>query len=296
MRPQLFVVPPAHAAPSGGNLYNEGLLAALHALTTPDSFSRASVEDLERLELGAFAAVWLDSLYLARAPLLRARLARGTRLYLLAHAFPSDLARASEQPAAELLVREHGWLGAFDAALVPSRTMAQGVAQRAPTLPCHVVAPAVHAQPPARSAELSLPRVAIIANLVPNKGVLPFLHALEQALVLPDRFDLRIVGGFEANPDYARACSTKLGALHARAAAGREALPRRARRAGAGARAGVGVAQRVLRSGGGGRACFGLRRVGARRRARGPAGVGRGGRRAVCGRLYPGGRAARAVP
>lgn len=198
------MVPSAGEPPTGGNLYNEGLLAALLALGEP--FVRCSVTELDALP-GAFEEVWLDSLYLAHWAALRARFPRARRFALLLHALPSSLARAEGRDLAPWLALEAQALTHFDVALVTSTTSAELLARAAPELPCWPISPAIRrADETTRSAQGSV-RALLVANLTPNKGLLPFLHALALRLCADDDFVLRCVGRTDADTAYAQACA-----------------------------------------------------------------------------------------
>jgi glycosyltransferase involved in cell wall biosynthesis len=190
----LFVVPGPQAPVSGGNRYNAGLLAALGA-------ERVDLAALEHFPLAVYGGtLWLDSLYLAHAPRIRAR-ARRASLGLLAHALPSQLARAEGRADATLEQHERALLARFVRAVAPSETMRDWLAERAPALCVRVVSPAVEVRPAQRAA---LPTALMVANLLPNKGVLPFLQALK--LRADDSFTLRIIGRVDLDRDYAARC------------------------------------------------------------------------------------------
>src|SRR3569832_1723885 len=167
---RLFVVPSAAQPPSGGNLYNEGLLAALSALG--ERCTRCSLSELDALS-GEFDEVWLDSLYLAHWAALRARFRGAERFALLLHALPSSLARAEGRELAPWLALEAQALAAFDVALVTSSSSAELLAAAAPALRCWQIPPAIQrAEDAPRSAQGTV-RALIVANLTPNKGILP---------------------------------------------------------------------------------------------------------------------------
>jgi glycosyltransferase involved in cell wall biosynthesis len=216
---QLFVVPSADALPTGGNLYNEGLLAALAA--QGESFVRASLEQLDQVA-GPFARVWIDSLYLAQWSALRARLVpspsgrelgRGqspsgaSSFALLLHALPSDLARAEGTDPAPWLALEAEALAAFDTAVTTSITSAEQLARRAPHLRAWAIAPAVQCVEAGSRGAQGWLQALVVGNLTPNKGLLPWLRALAPRLRDDDAFTLRCIGRADLDPPYARACA-----------------------------------------------------------------------------------------
>ncbi|MET0287171.1 MAG: glycosyltransferase family 4 protein [Polyangiales bacterium] len=189
----LFVVPGPDAPVSGGNRYNDGVIEALGA-------RRVELAALDARSLEAERVVWLDSLYLMHAPRVRA-CARRASLGLLAHALPSQLARAEGRADEALEAHERALLALFDHAIAPSETMREWLAERAPALRTSVVGPAVHK----RTARREMPLTALmVANLLPNKGVLPFLQALSPRA--DDAFTLRIVGRVDLDREYAAQC------------------------------------------------------------------------------------------
>jgi glycosyltransferase involved in cell wall biosynthesis len=207
MRPQLFVIPAPDAPPSGGNLYNEGLLQALCELSAPSE--RADWQRGTPAELPArvpAAVVWIDSLYIAQLRQLRAHISPQAQVRLLAHALPSDLAAAAGVADAALAADERALLASFAGALAPSGSMAETLAQRAPGLPCWTIEPAIVRVPPRRTADLSLPRALLVANVTPNKGVLGLLEALAARVRAGDRFHLRCLGRLDVEPAYAADC------------------------------------------------------------------------------------------
>jgi glycosyltransferase involved in cell wall biosynthesis len=128
----------------------------------------------------------------------------------LLHALPSTLARAEGRVDAELLRHERAELAAFDCALVTSATAAEALAQLAPHLPAWVVEPAIFAAPPGLRGTSDPVRALVVANLTPNKGVLPWLGALAPRVRADDVFSLRHMGRLDLDPGYAEACLHKV--------------------------------------------------------------------------------------
>jgi glycosyltransferase involved in cell wall biosynthesis len=95
--------------------------------------------------------------------------------------------------------------------LVPSGTM-RGIVERAVDLP----RPVLLIEPGRLSAgpvELREPpvRAVLVANLLPGKGVLPFLVSLADQVCANDQYQLEIVGGAGLDPAYARGCQRAAG-------------------------------------------------------------------------------------
>ncbi|HEX5660566.1 MAG TPA: glycosyltransferase family 4 protein [Polyangiales bacterium] len=185
----LFVVPGPEAPVSGGNRYNDALIHALGAARI----------DAAALDVHALASeVWVDSLYLTLLPRLRGRV---RQLGLLAHSLPSLLAQAAGQRTE---IDERALLGLLDCAVAPSETMRDWLLERAPGLRVRVVEPAVHALPV--RAKAGALHAVLVANLLPNKGVLPFLASLASKLHPQDQFTLRVIGRLDLDREYAARC------------------------------------------------------------------------------------------
>jgi glycosyltransferase involved in cell wall biosynthesis len=199
-----FVVPPLEGPISGGTLYNRELLAAL------TTFERVRAVELSApeldSELGTARSVWVDSLYLAAVPGLKQR-ARG-RVGLIVHYLPSFVALGRAASSPELRHVERSALDCADAFLVTSAFMRGALEallagnQRS----IFVSWPGTHARlasTPEPHPEL---RVVMIGNVVPGKGIEPWLRALEAELRATDRLQLSILGSLTAEPEYAERC------------------------------------------------------------------------------------------
>ena len=202
-----FVVPALDGPITGGTLYNRELLAALRAYASTSLRSlEPSAPELGEV-LDAASSVWVDSLYLEQLPELKRRTA--ARLGLILHYLPSfvDLGRAGTM--AELSRVERRALLCADAFLVTSAFMRNALEElevpNKKTL--LVLEPGTHAtlsaSRPAARAEL---RVVLVGNVVPGKGIEPFLRALESLLDAGDRVRVSIVGSLSPDPDYAEGC------------------------------------------------------------------------------------------
>jgi glycosyltransferase involved in cell wall biosynthesis len=184
----LFVIPDAQASISGGNLYNQGLLSALR-----QAGADVRVAQLDAA-VGGADVVFVDSLYLDHLPRLKRML--GSPCWLLCHYLPSLV--ASAEPSAA----ERAALAAADGFLVTSDFMARTLAALE-TRPTVVVPPAIDVG--TRSWQPSdHVRGVMVANLIPGKGVLPFLDAL-----LPAHFELAVIGSLEVDANYAAACQAR---------------------------------------------------------------------------------------
>jgi glycosyltransferase involved in cell wall biosynthesis len=200
-RRHVFVVPELTAMISGGNLYNLGLSSALRA-------AGAAVLVVDRDGAAAAIAdddhVWIDSLFLDALPALAGR---GARVGLLAHYLPSLVARGAVPEAAALGDGERAAIAAAAAFLAPSAYMGRAlVALGAAARRVLVVAPGLEIAPAPADATGDVVAATIVANLVPGKGVLPFLDALARQLDDGAPLRLTIIGSDAFDGAYARAC------------------------------------------------------------------------------------------
>jgi glycosyltransferase involved in cell wall biosynthesis len=200
-----FVVPPLAGPISGGTLYNRELLTALSGLLNVRSFELS--DPVLGAALGAATSVWVDSLYLGSVPDLRRR--TPGRLALIAHYLPSFVALGRAASSSELSDAERDALGGVDACLVTSAFMRDAL--EALVVPNEksilTVEPGTRAElatiPLETRAELC---AVMIGNVVPGKGIEPWLRALEAVLSEGDGVRLSIIGSLSADPEYARRC------------------------------------------------------------------------------------------
>ncbi len=200
-------VAPAFGGPiSGGTLYNRELSAALRELEQPVVVRQPSAADLGQLVVSA-RYTWVDSLYLALLPEL-GRAAPG-RVGLLAHYLPTFVTLGRAAALCELGHDEAAALSAASSLLVTSGFMREALEPLVATQkPCCVIEPGSHARlaPGALRLAASGLRALIIANLLPGKGILPFLAALGEQLQASDRLELTIIGSLVADAGYAERC------------------------------------------------------------------------------------------
>jgi glycosyltransferase involved in cell wall biosynthesis len=200
-----FVLPDGAEGVSGGNIYNARLIEALRRIGVP-------VEVLSIAQFVASSALddpgpcFIDTLNLAEF-LASSAAARGGRYTLVVHHLPSlepgiaatDEALRIEARALPLFERYLS-TSHFTTALLRAR----GIPERAiltvpPGLPQRSVPRARPALPPLRAL--------LVANLIPRKAVLDFLHALLSAGIGDAAFELEIAGRPDLDPGYAQACS-----------------------------------------------------------------------------------------
>lgn len=204
---EIFVLPADRRSPSGGNLYNRLLLAALRkagAVFSVMTFDEA-LRDAER---GRPARYWLDSLLLDSVPRFRSLLRAPSVCFLIVHYFPS---LQPAEPARE----RHRWrrvegaaFASADGFLLTSTFSARELASRQLGHKPMVVVPPAPVITPGPMVRRPQPHFCALmaASLVSGKGVLAFLEGLAAHLAAPDAFFLQIAGRTDADTAYAQRC------------------------------------------------------------------------------------------
>jgi hypothetical protein len=201
-----FIVPDLDGPISGGTLYDRLLIASANDAGCPSV--AISLDRAHEVLAGANAGdrIWVDSLYLEEFPALVRAARRSARVALLAHYLPSLVTSGDGLRASDLSGGEVAALAAASLVLVPSpfmRRMVERLAGPGRTILC---------LEPGRVAEgrAVLPgppvQAVMVANLVPGKGVAPFLACLAQQILASDDFHLTIVGGASFDRDCAEIC------------------------------------------------------------------------------------------
>lgn len=204
---------------SGGSVYNDRLVAALrgtgisvraHSLT--GDWPEGSAADRERLAsllLGlagdAGRVVIVDGLVGLGCPDEIAQAERaGVAVWLLVHVSLADLAvgthSVAASEAARLVGLERAALKACSGAIAPSRFAAATLVERY-GVDAVVAHPGVEPAPQARGSKP--PQLVCVAALLPAKGQLVFLEALDGLLDLP--WSASLVGSDQADRAYAPA-------------------------------------------------------------------------------------------
>jgi glycosyltransferase involved in cell wall biosynthesis len=201
--PLTFVLPAQSGVVSGGNIYNERLIAALTAQCDVRAVSVG--EGLAAMDAGEAGVFFVDTLNLGDFAALLARPRAGQRRVLIVHHLPS--LEPDIDPADPSLAIERATLPRFDGFLTTSDYTTALLRARGYTAQAFLtVPPALSAQRrPGRPCPPGM-RGLLVGNLIARKGVLPFLAALDAAMTPDDRFDVDIVGGMGLEPAYARAC------------------------------------------------------------------------------------------
>ncbi|WP_334170249.1 glycosyltransferase family 4 protein [Sinomonas sp.] len=204
---------------SGGTVYNDRLVSALRdagvsvrAYSLAGDWPEGSAADRERLAsllLGLAGdcgrVVIVDGLVGLGCPdeIAEAEGA-GLSVWLLVHVSLADLAVGThsvpDSEAARLAGLERAALGACSGAIAPSRFAAATLVERY-GVEGVVAHPGVDRAPQARGSKP--PRLVCVAAMLPAKGQLVFLEALEGLLDLP--WSASLVGSDQADRGYARA-------------------------------------------------------------------------------------------
>ena len=206
-RRQYFVAPDLSGPVTGGTLFNRMLIGALRRIGWSCSVVAATEAPATIACADGDDDIWIDTLYLDDFATLTARAAAGVRVGLLAHYLPSLVRLGDGVRADELSSAETQAFASAHMFLVPSAFMRETVARLTATrLPIVCVEPGHLAQ---KGDVIAGPpvRAALVANLIPGKGIEPFLLSLAARIRDRDTFHLSIVGGASFDPMYADRCT-----------------------------------------------------------------------------------------
>lgn len=201
-RALVFVLPAGSDLISGGNLYNQHLIAALGRRCEVRTLSVA--EGLAAVRAGEPGRYFIDTLDMgAFVDSLAHRHAHQQRL-LVVHLLPSM--RPDIDPADPALAIERAALPRFDGFLTTSAYTSGLLRAAGMTQPILTVPPAPPAgERPARGCPPAM-RAVMVGNLVAGKGILRFLEAVDAGAAADDRFEIDLVGRTDMEPQYAEAC------------------------------------------------------------------------------------------
>ena len=197
----IFVMPPTSQLVSGGNIYNRQLVDAVRRRRSIDE---APEEAWAAQAEGGEPAVWfIDTVSLAA--FLGTRPGPGQRAILVVHHLPSlEPGITDDDPA---LALERAALPRFDGFLTTSPYTTSLLRDRGHQQPCLTVRPALPDRPrPALDFRPGV-RALLVANLIPRKGVVPFVHALAAARRPGDRLTVNVVGRDDLDPACAAGCA-----------------------------------------------------------------------------------------
>lgn len=196
-----FVLPEGSAEISGGNLYNDGLLAALR--TRVGKLRVTSPQDWLESDAGS-RVVLVDTLNLKESITAADRRVVGEHMVLIVHHLPSLEPGLPEEDVQRKI--EDAALPHFSGFLVSSDYTGTLLKERLPGARVLAIEPPLSVVQPAQAfAPGQEPRALMVCNLIARKGVLPFLQELAQA-PRTGNFQLDIVGRHDLDPDYAQAC------------------------------------------------------------------------------------------
>jgi glycosyltransferase involved in cell wall biosynthesis len=203
-----LVFPGSRGEISGGHIYNERLAQGLAAHGEP---SQLSIDELEgELRRGTPGFYVLDSLDLERVEQLPPR-SPDQKLALIAHHLPSlDCFGAEAATArATAAARESALLARFDLVVATGTYAADYLRALGAATDRIVLVPPAPPPRPTAAERPALPPInaLLVANVIPRKGVLELLEALNVDLRAEQTFELTIVGRLDLDAAYAERCA-----------------------------------------------------------------------------------------
>ncbi len=201
-----FVLPDDRHLPSGGNIYNAHLIAALKSLgQVVEIIDFATYREAILLDKAGIYGV--DSLFVEDMKALSNIRAEKAFSFFLLHHLPSLYPPAGVSADQLFEMHEKKVLDFFQAFLLSSDYSQEYLQSRGIGAPMVVVEPA---NTPTVSEFPVLPdsplKGLMVANVVARKGILPFLEALASRTKAQDDFVLNIIGRQDMEPAYADAC------------------------------------------------------------------------------------------
>lgn len=197
-----FVLPKNHDLRSGGNLYNAFFLKALKAkgiLVEVIDFDEYLL--LRKSMKKAEVEFWVDTLYFNE--LKHATPLEYTNLLVhhLESLYPPD--GSSEDWYEE---KEQSLMQQFKGFLTTSQFTTQYLRNKGLKQPMITVLPALTSKIDQVFNPSEKANILLVANLVSRKGILPFLKTLLEQLHQAQNIEIRIVGGFSIEEEYANKC------------------------------------------------------------------------------------------
>lgn len=209
MNPFTFVLPADRHLPSGGNIYNEHLIAALQsaghkveAINFAD-YQSAIMQDLPGL-------YWVDSLFIKdMVDLLLVRPQKAVSFFILHHL--TSLHPPAGQTSEQIFNQdEKAVLHFFKGFLVTSRFSKAYLKARGFQQPIILLEPATDHRVSSQPSSANFIHALMVANLVERKGVLDWLTHLGEVTTSADKFTLTIIGRMDIEPEYAHVCQQKV--------------------------------------------------------------------------------------
>jgi glycosyltransferase involved in cell wall biosynthesis len=202
----IFVIPDNFTLPSGGNIYNRLLVEALKRVgfevtSLPFAEARKRFQSLEKY------IYWVDTLCVGFIDDVFKIRRSNEDIYLIVHHLKS-LEPDLKGEAYEIeMAREQDVFDKVSGLLVTSPFTREVLHKRGLSEKPVIVVPPALSLFPSRNRKTVKGFVAIlVANLIPRKGVLEFLEVLGKRVTEEDSFQLRIVGGFDIDPEYSQCC------------------------------------------------------------------------------------------
>ncbi len=196
-----FIIPDPDSFPSGGNLYNAQLIQALSKKNVD-----VQIIDFEQFRINKReedAIYFLDSLYLDEIRHSNTVFKNG---YLIVHhlesLYPGEMDSNEVFEKKERLI-----LKRFDGFLTSSEYTKQYLINKGLTDQQYLVLiPALGFQPELTAKSTDSIKAAIVSNIVHRKGIHPFLEAIRQSDIHPEKCQIQIAGSPNLEPVYAQKC------------------------------------------------------------------------------------------
>lgn len=216
---RLGLVTWADPRPSGGNVYNDALVAALRAAGTRVSVQRVPGRwpdpdevDQERLAAALQQAddLLVDGIVASGAPGVVARaVSAGHRVVVLCHMSIADEIGLAPPDRARRAEAEAGALGSSSGVITPSRWAADLLRARYRRLDVGIARPGVAPAPVAPgSGDGHALRLLVLAAVTPTKDQLTLVRALARVGDLP--WQAHLIGSTEVDPDYVAAVRAEI--------------------------------------------------------------------------------------
>jgi len=202
----VFIIPDPESFPSGGNIYNRRLIDKIlksgvmvwqvenRTEVNVDLFEQADVLILDSLFLNS-TYQWVWDQYLSKE-----------KVIIFHHLDCLELESFEAQEACFKAYQQY--MNQADRVLVTSEFSQswlnqQGISKEK----ILVIPPTIHWEASPHSIQKDDTFIALmVANLIPRKGILPFLQALDTILTAELKFEIHIAGSFKLDPQYAQSC------------------------------------------------------------------------------------------
>jgi glycosyltransferase involved in cell wall biosynthesis len=217
----LLIFPALDGRPTGGTRFDARLVAELGELGVAFELAdRASASARSRDV--RLRSIWVDSLFLDLVPELARVKPPGVPLGIVLHYLPSLVELGERLERRELTALELLALQRADRLIVTSSFMGELVARLGVrSCPIAAIPPGTDEPPCADELRVSPAlgvRAALVAHVVPGKGIEPFLRELAPKLCSTDNLEIHVLGDLLADPRSGRSCVEFVSATPALAA------------------------------------------------------------------------------